>query len=482
MASNSAARASAPQDAGSKPKETALLWNPDNVKDVSESLGIGTLNDEALRTLAQDVEYRIGQVIIEALRFMKAAKRSTLTTQDISSALKTLDVEPLYGYDSTRPLRYGEASMGPGQPLFYIEDEEVDFEKLINNPLPKVPRDSNFTGHWLAIEGVQPTIPQNPSTNESRSQELLPKGPGANPALPALAGNQGASFRPAVKHIISTELTLYFEKVQSALLDDNPEPVAQELRAAALESVKSDPGIHQLVPYFVNFISNEVTHHMDDLFVLRRMMELTDALVENPEIYLDPYASPISAPVLTCLLGRKLGNENGTDWLNEVYLLREFSASLIGRICQKYATSNKMLRPKITRTCLKHFLDINMPASVWYGAILGLSAAGGPEAIRVLAVQNFKSFSDGMLQKLKDGGADSNQIELEAILGAIVKAIRTLLPEKNHLMANGVNGVSDRESGELKDFLGELIGEKVARLGDHQLSKAVLEARAFSAQ
>jgi hypothetical protein len=36
--------------------------------------------------------------------------------------------------------------LGPGQPLFYIEDEEVDFEKLINAPLPKVPRDMTFTG------------------------------------------------------------------------------------------------------------------------------------------------------------------------------------------------------------------------------------------------------------------------------------------------------------------------------------------------
>jgi hypothetical protein len=36
--------------------------------------------------------------------------------------------------------------LGPGQPLFYIEDEEVDFEKLINAPLPRVPRDMNFTG------------------------------------------------------------------------------------------------------------------------------------------------------------------------------------------------------------------------------------------------------------------------------------------------------------------------------------------------
>lgn len=122
-----------------------LLWNPDNVRDVADSIGI-SLADEPLRVLAQDVEYRIGQVIVESLRLMRAANRTTLTVQDVSLALKVLDVEPLYGYESTRPLRYGEASLGPGQPLFYIDDEEVDFEKVINAPLPKVPRDMSFTG------------------------------------------------------------------------------------------------------------------------------------------------------------------------------------------------------------------------------------------------------------------------------------------------------------------------------------------------
>lgn len=122
-----------------------LLWNPENVRDVAESVGISSLSDDAQRTLTQDVEYRVGQVIVEALRFMRAARRTTLTVQDISCALRVLNVEPLYGYDSLRPLHYGEASLS-GQQLFYLEDEEVDFEKLINAPLPKVPRDMTFTG------------------------------------------------------------------------------------------------------------------------------------------------------------------------------------------------------------------------------------------------------------------------------------------------------------------------------------------------
>ncbi|KAM0273255.1 hypothetical protein ACHAQH_008352 [Verticillium albo-atrum] len=451
--------------------ETKLLWNPENVKDVAESVGISVLNDDALRVLTQDAEYRIGQVVIEALRFMRAARRTTLTVGDIAQALRVLDVEPLYGYESTRPLRYGEASLGPGQPLYYLEDEEVDFEKLINAPLPKVPRDMSFTAHWLAIEGVQPSIPQNPTTAESRSQELLPKGPGANPAMAALAGNDNISLRPTVKHIISKELVLYFEKVQNALLDDNPDDEVVRLRHAALASVRTDPGLHQLIPYFVNFVANQVTHRLDDVFTLRRVMELTEALIENTNLFLDPYANAIAAPVLTCLLGRKLGAE---DAAKDQYELREFSASLLGKIALRYAASNHLLRPKLVRTCLKFFMDPDKLPAAHYGAITGLAAAGGPEAVRVLVLKYLKAYSDEVLQRLKDKGEG---LDFELLVGGIVRAIATLVAD-DKTRANGVNGgPAAAQTAELNEFIGPILGERIAVLGNKRLVEQVLEAR-----
>ncbi|KAI0135837.1 DUF1546-domain-containing protein [Daldinia grandis] len=479
MSANRDARASV-QDASSKgpAQEQRLLWNQESVRDVAESVGILKLSDEGLRTLSQDVEYRVGQVIVEALRFMRLARRTTLTVQDVSQALRVLDVEPLYGYDSTRALRYGEASLGP-QALFYVEDEEVDFEKLINAPLPKIPRDTTFTKHWLSVEGVQPNSLENPTTAESRAQDLLSKGPGANPALAALSGQDNPNFKPSVKHILSQELVLYFEKIQAALMDDSPDIEVQRLREAALESVASEPSIHQLVPYFVNFVSTQVTHHLDDIFVLRQMMELTNALINNDRLFLSPYASPLCAPVLTCILGRKIGAENGIDALKEQYSLREFAATLVGQLARRYSDTNKMLRPKLVRTCLKNFLNPSLPPAVWYGAVCGLGAAGGADVVKVLLLRNLKEFETSMLVPLRQKNEQVSNAEFEALVGVITKVIQ-LLTEEDVPLANGMNGFSsENEASQIKAFLGDIIGQRVAALGDHKLNQAILDARDF---
>lgn len=280
-----------------------------------------------------------------------------------------------------------------------------------------------------------------------------------------------------MKHVISKELALYFDKIQAALLDDTPDDEVERLRQAALASVRDDPGIHQLVPYFINFVSDQVTHHLDDVFVLRRMMDLTAALIANPTLFLDPYASPLSAPVLTCLLSRRLGSEDGPEAAKEQYKLREFSATLVGELARRYSASNPLLRPKLTRTCLKHFLDATKPPAVLYGAICGMAAAGGPEAVRLIALKTIKSVSDAVLAPLKE--KPEAKLDLEMLTGGIVSAISQIskdaLPIANGGTANGE--VSEAERAELNEFLGDIVGRRVAALGNPQLVKKVLEVR-----
>jgi hypothetical protein len=100
-----------------------------------------------------------------------------------------------------------------------------------------------------------------------------------------MSGADSTATKPQVKHILSKELQLYFEKVCQSVLDETQE----EYRTAGLASLKDDPGLHQLVPYFVQFIAEKVTHNLKDLFVLTQMMNVTEALTRNDKLNLAPY-------------------------------------------------------------------------------------------------------------------------------------------------------------------------------------------------
>ncbi|KAF2754854.1 Arf-domain-containing protein [Pseudovirgaria hyperparasitica] len=433
------------------------IWSTDNIQDAAHSVGLGTLTDSALEHFAGDVEYRIKQVVEMAIKFMRHGKRTTLTTQDISQALRSLDVEPLYGYESTRPLRFGEASMGPGQPLYYVEDEEVDFEKLINAPLPKVPREISFTAHWLAVEGVQPSIPQNPTSADSRHQDLLPKGPGANPHLAAINGHDNITVKPLVKHVLSSEATKFHQRICSALLDETNE----EWRNSALSSLRTSPGLHQLIPYFIEFIADQVTHHMKDLFVLTQMMHATAALLQNPSIFLDPYIASLVPPVLTCLNGKRLGpasassnsmQDGGSGQPLAHYSLRRLAASIITAIAKRYSESSHTLKPRIARACLKAFLDPNKPLGTHYGALAGLRGVAGAEAVRLLILPNLKLYDTILREAIVD---ESRKADADMVTAMILKCLEDV-EKSSSISADPVNGELDSDG--LKDRLVEKVG------------------------
>lgn len=280
-----------------------------------------------------------------------------------------------------------------------------------------------------------------------------------------------------MKHIVSKELILFFDKVRSAILDEDSDQEVVIIREAALESVRSDPGLHQLVPYFVQYVAEKVTHSLSNTFTLRSMMDLTAAVITNKTLFVEPYITALIPPVLTCLVGRNLGPDNLTS-LKDQYDLRDLAASLISKISAKYAHSSLELRPRLARTCLKYFLDPSRSPPQHYGAINGILAVGGAEAIRALVLPNLKPFESVLVKTQEERGEDDEMVRM--LKGGILKAVSSLTAGKADVrMVNGAGAGhgEEVESTAVREFLGTVIGDLVLGVGNRALNKAVLEAR-----
>lgn len=472
-------------DSASKIPLSHTLWSPhDTVKDAAEILGI-TLPEDAAKNLAMDVEYRIHEILETAIKFMRHSKRKLLTTGDINNALRVLNIEPLFGYDQSQPLVFKEALFGAGgQMLYYIDDNEIEFEKLINQELPKVPRQTTFTAHWLAIEGVQPMISQNPLAPEIKNLPPIVRGATSsvlgNDLLNGTsaasaddtkdlgsrqkkkAGDKDVEVKPLVKHVLSKELKLYFDKVVEVLISTEPEK--ENLREAALSSLRTDPGLHQLVPYFIQFVAEQITNQLRNIEVLITMLEVISALYDNKTIFLDPYVHALMPCILTLLLAKRIGapvKENAddaaiTELLRGQFAVREFAALLLEHVINSYGSSYSTLKPRVTRTLLRALLDPSKPIGTHYGALLGLEKMG-TEVIKLVLVGNLKMWS-----KLVIDDSDKNTVAKKILED---KALEVLLKLKVEQKLEESDMEVDLDVLEdLKEKLKERIGDTLAAL------------------
>ncbi|KAG5461804.1 MAG: hypothetical protein BJ554DRAFT_5951 [Olpidium bornovanus] len=90
--------------------------------------------------------------------------------------------------------------------------------------------------------------------------------------------------KPLVKHVLSKELQLYYERVSQAVLSRD-----DILRGFALTSLSQDPGLHQLVPYFVQFVAEKITRNLKDTFILDCILDMLQAMLNNSNLFIEPY-------------------------------------------------------------------------------------------------------------------------------------------------------------------------------------------------
>ncbi|XVE50749.1 hypothetical protein DITRI_Ditri01bG0188300 [Diplodiscus trichospermus] len=370
---------------------------------VAQSIGITNLSPEVAGALAPDVEYRVREIMQEAIKCMRHSRRTVLTADDVDSALKLRNVEPIFGFTAGDPLRFKRAA--GHKDLFYIDDKDVEFKEVIEAPLPKAPLGTSVTSHWLAIEGVQPAIPENApvkAPSDSKKAEYKEDGLSVDVKLP-------------VKHVLSRELQLYFDKIVELTVNRSVSVVFKQ----ALLSLATDSGLHPLVPYFTYFIAEEVARNLNNFPLMFALMRIAWSLLQNEHIHIEPYLHQLMPSVMTCLVAKRLGNK----FTDNHWELRNFTAKLVASICKRFGHVYHNLQPRVTRTLLHAFLDPTKTLPQHYGAIRGLAALG-PSVVRLLILPNLEVYlqllePEMLPEKQKD---EIKRHEAWCVYGALLRA------------------------------------------------------------
>ncbi|RLO01783.1 hypothetical protein DYB28_015149, partial [Aphanomyces astaci] len=244
-------------------------------------------------------------------------------------------MEVLYGFGAGNPTKFRKISPG-----LYITDEvEVSVADILNAPLPTIPFEPIVHMHWLAVEGVQPKIPENDVADSSSSVVDNP--------LPTVTMNapdpssSGVERKPLVKHVLTDEMQLYFDKVTDAIKSDE-----YARQHAAYASLTKDPGLHQLLPYFSKFIYDQVKHSQRDLTLLTAILRMARCLLSNSSLRIELYVS-------ACL-----GSVDMVDL----------------SFC--FGGSYESLQLRVSKTYHEAFLDPTRPFTSQYGAIVGTDNHG----------------------------------------------------------------------------------------------------------
>ncbi|XP_072935871.1 transcription initiation factor TFIID subunit 6-like isoform X2 [Epargyreus clarus] len=427
----------------------------DSIKVIAESVGISSLGDDAAKELADDVSYRLKVIVQDAMKFMHHAKRQKLSITDVDDTLKIKNIEPQYGFIQPDSLPFRFAS-GGGRELHFVEEKEIDLTEILSAPPPKIPLDVSVRAHWLSVDGVQPTVPENPPPLSKEAQKLESVDPISKLSKPSnkdsavcgkaarLKASESVHVKQLATHELSVEQQLYYKEITEACVGSD-----EARRAEALQSLACDPGLHEMLPRMCTFISEGVKVNVvqNNLALLIYLMRMVKAMLDNQSLYLEKYLHELIPSVSTCIVSRQLCMRPEVD---NHWALRDFAARLMSQICKTFNTSTNNLQTRVTRLFAKALQcpsqtnnesgvgpfmaptvkeSDKTPLASLYGAVQGLAELG-PEVIKVFILPRVRWLGerlDGALSGL--GGAErvaagTLKHQLLKVIAPVVRQLR----------------------------------------------------------
>ncbi|XP_078486915.1 transcription initiation factor TFIID subunit 6 isoform X1 [Ciona intestinalis] len=469
---------------GSSEKSASLYFSVDTVKAIGETAGILQLPDHATKYLSEETTFRLKEIIQDAVKFCSHRKSNKLTCQDIDNTLKSKNQEPLYGFISDEFIPFRFAS-GGGRELHFIEEKELDLNDIINGVLPKIPHDVAMKAHWLAIEGVQPSVPENPVPETHFSIDVLKKPevknvrtgvdalksctvPNNNPLTSAKKPESSSlvPLKARFTHELSVEQQLYYKEITEAAVGSS-----EARRAEALQSLATDPGLSQMLPRFSTFVSEGVRVNVvqNNLALLIYLMRMVKALMDNPTLNLEKYLHEMIPAVMTCIVSRQLCTRPDVD---NHWALRDYAARLMAQVCRSFSTSTNLIQSRITGTFCKCLHDDKSSLAARYGSVAGLAELG-TDVVQSLALPRLQV----------EGERIKNILEsplLNPIDRTAAEHLRGLLVKHCGPVIKNIRQPPDLPEEYFKEYgsLGPLICQHTIKLRDQEAHKTRLLASA----
>lgn len=259
------------------------------IANTSMVVSVPSVQASARSTLVSLVQDHISSLVQEASCVQRHCKRARmhaygdneqsgiirrrLHADDINMALQWRGSEKIYATGTI-----GKESS---------ESNKVNLEDYLKSEMDlRPPQEVGLTVHWLAVDGVQPDIPQNPGSQSKEGKEMTPQST-VTPSATEEAAEGGIHVTQLLPRLLSEELRLYFTRVTSAVERGGATTTARQQQDAALAGIARDPGLQELVPFLVLYVSQSLSKHLGNPEHCRTLIRMARSLLQNRTLHLE---------------------------------------------------------------------------------------------------------------------------------------------------------------------------------------------------
>ena len=210
----------------------------------------------------------------------------------------------------------------------------VDLNEYLKSEMQvRPPSEVGLSLHWLAVDGVQPQIPQNPHPSDSMVH-LVDNGADDDNAEvldgPNSAVDRGVKVRQLLPRLLSEELQLYFTRIVLSIEKGGSTPGDRQEQDDAIQRVSCDAGLQELVPFMIQYLAKQLHAHIGQSEHCRTLIRLTGALVQNPHIHLELHLHQLLPAIMTTIIAKRLTNKKSDNH----WVLRKEAAYTLWKACE----------------------------------------------------------------------------------------------------------------------------------------------------